>query len=191
MDDMDSTLDFAIDEINREQDRCDLLEAELEAAEKKVVEQNKELLNLRFWANLESDKINECINSDSIYYLQRAEAAEKRLERYEKLDATGFHQKTHQWVKLEDLASDLGRRAEAAEKRVEEERLIGMKWFDEFTATGAQLDEAKQRVAELEDGLMLLLDGLDSNYDERCGLTNKEWEQRISEARRTLSTLDK
>ena len=46
---------------------------------------------------------------------------------------------------------------------------------------------AEKRVAELEDGLMSLLDGLDSNYDERCGLTSKEWEQRIKEARATLN----
>ena len=46
---------------------------------------------------------------------------------------------------------------------------------------------AEKRVAELEDALMSLLDGLDSNYDERCGLTNKEWEQRISEARTVLN----
>ena len=62
---------------------------------------------------------------------------------------------------------------------------------DYWNLLEAKLVVAEKRAAELEDGLMLLLDGLDSNYDERCGLTNKEWEQRISEARRTLSTLDK
>ena len=38
------------------------------------------------------------------------------------------------------------------------------------------------RRAELEEALASLLDGLDSNYDERCGLTGKEWEQRIFDA---------
>ena len=51
----------------------------------------------------------------------------------------------------------------------------------------AQLEAAEKRVAELEDVVIGLLDGLDSNYDERCGLTGKEWEQRIIEARRTLN----
>ena len=75
----------------------------------------------------------------------------------------------------------------AAEKRVAElEELLS----DRETDLGYEYDRANymdKRGTELEEALASLLDGLDSNYDERCGLTNKEWEQRISEARTVLN----
>ena len=40
--------------------------------------------------------------------------------------------------------------------------------------------------AALEEALLGLLDGLDSNYDERCGLTNDQWQKRIKDARLIL-----
>ena len=40
-------IDFAIDEINREQDRWNLLETQLEAAEQRVAELEKELEEIR------------------------------------------------------------------------------------------------------------------------------------------------
>ena len=47
-------------------------------------------------------------------------------------------------------------------------------------------DEYETRIDELEDALCDLLDGLDSNTDEAGGLTEKEWEKRISDARAIL-----
>ena len=54
-------------------------------------------------------------------------------------------------------------------------------------AAFVRIDKLKLDREELEEAIALLLDGLDSNYDERCGLTNKEWERRILEARHILS----
>ena len=73
-------------------------------------------------------------------------------------------------------------RMEAAEKQVAElEEMLSDRTQDvEFEYANAK--GAEQRVVELEEALSLLLDGLDSNYDERCGLTGKEWEQRIFDA---------
>ena len=39
---------------------------------------------------------------------------------------------------------------------------------------------------DLRDALVDLLDGLDSNRDERCGLTDAEWQVRIRNARKVL-----
>ena len=50
----------------------------------------------------------------------------------------------------------------------------------------AAAPEMKKRVEELEDTLDRLLDGLEANYDERCGLTSDEWEQRINDAHKVL-----
>ena len=66
----------------------------------------------------------------------------------------------------QDYCNLLEAKLEAAEKRVEEERLVGMKWFDELTATGAQLDEAKQRVAELEEALNTAHKNISAYYDQ-------------------------
>jgi hypothetical protein len=45
-------------------------------------------------------------------------------------------------------------------------------------------EEAVGRIQELEEALYGLLDGLDANHDERCGLTQEQWDKRIKEARR-------
>ena len=40
---------------------------------------------------------------------------------------------------------------------------------------------------DLYEAIIGLLDGLDSNSDERCGLKQEEWEKRIQKARKALS----
>jgi len=51
------------------------------------------------------------------------------------------------------------------------------------------LDENKQveRIGELEDIIIDLLDGLDANSDDRCGLSEEVWERRIATARDALA----
>lgn len=47
-----------------------------------------------------------------------------------------------------------------------------------------QLARAQQaRIDELADALDSLLDGLDANYDERCGLTSQQWNARVRAVR--------
>ena len=122
-------IDFAIDEINREQDRWNLLEAELEAAEKRVAELENDPTSEWRAACLEREHFND--------------ALKKRVAELEEL--------------LSDRETDLGYEYDRAN------------YMD-------------KRGTELEEALASLLDGLDSNYDERCGLTGKEWEQRIFDA---------
>jgi hypothetical protein len=44
-------------------------------------------------------------------------------------------------------------------------------------------------VARLAEALEGMLDGLDANVDERCGLTNQQWDKRLSQARKVLDEL--
>jgi hypothetical protein len=41
--------------------------------------------------------------------------------------------------------------------------------------------------SDLLEALNEILDGLDANYDERLGLTNQQWEQRIKNARQAIA----
>ena len=112
---------------------------------------------------------------------QRKERKEL-MEMYNKMIRSFVEQRSHRY---------------AAEKRVAdlEDKLKAevVRWQNAvFTSDaipyeyGPRALKAERRVAELLDALVSILDGLDSNYDERCGLTNKEWEQRISETRAVL-----
>jgi len=51
----------------------------------------------------------------------------------------------------------------------------------------AKLNAVEDQNADLLEALRDLLDGLDSNYDERLGLTNDQWEQRIKYARQAIA----
>ena len=62
---------------------------------------------------------------------------------------------------------------EAAKKRVEEERLIGMSWFDDFTALGAQMEDSKKRVKELVESNMVLTLRLQELEDWLSNALNK------------------
>ncbi len=61
---------------------------------------------------------------------------------------------------------------------------IYVKAVVELDADIARLTEANRVMREALDGL---LDGLDANVDERSGLTNEQWEQRIAFARAALA----
>ncbi len=50
----------------------------------------------------------------------------------------------------------------------------------------AKVNKTNEQNAKLEDVLLGLIDGLDANYDERCGLTNDQWQERIKAARLAL-----
>jgi hypothetical protein len=54
-----------------------------------------------------------------------------------------------------------------------------------------EIGKLKSDNIQLKEALRGLLDGLDSNYDERCGLTNEEWNERIKDARLALSKYNK
>lgn len=58
-------------------------------------------------------------------------------------------------------------------------------------AVAAELRRQGQRIEKLETAIEGLLDGLDSNGDpDRCGLSESQWEQRITQARATLKDDD-
>ena len=56
----------------------------------------------------------------------------------------------------------------------------------EFMLLEAENERLTRENEKLTEALHSLLDGLDSNYDERCGLTNDQWEERIKAARHVL-----
>ena len=94
-----------------------------------------ELINEKGWSKAQYDercKIQSALEAAIV----RAEAAEHQVDVYQK-----------------EMVIQLNR-AEAAEKRVEEERIAGMKWFDDFTYTGAKLEDAEKRVAVLRAQLV-------------------------------------
>ena len=76
-------------------------------------------------------------------------------------------------------------RADAASWRQQNEMQV-----DNVLRLGAERDAALSRVEELRAALDSLLDGLDSNADERCGLTQGEWDQRVRAVRALLARTD-
>jgi hypothetical protein len=61
----------------------------------------------------------------------------------------------------------------------------GVSNIDVSTIPGI-LVAASERIEELEAELDRLLDGLDANSDDRCGLTQGEWDERVASAKHTL-----
>jgi hypothetical protein len=63
-------------------------------------------------------------------------------------------------------------------------------WEVDYYAEILDLRQENQRLREriilLGCAIEDLLDGLDSNYDERCGLSSREWDERIANARQIL-----
>jgi hypothetical protein len=54
-------------------------------------------------------------------------------------------------------------------------------------AHNAALAAEQERVKVLVEALEGLIDGLDANGDERCGLSDEQWRKRIKEARAALA----
>jgi arginyl-tRNA synthetase len=77
-------------------------------------------------------------------------------------------------------------RAEKAEAEANDERINAEEWYLKAQELGAELSACKERMMELEEVLAGLLDGLDANGDERCGLLQSEWDKRVMVARQTL-----
>ena len=63
--------------------------------------------------------------------------------------------------------------------------------LDDFHFVVMEKNELKQRIARLEYALIGLLDVIDSKYDERCGLTYKQWKERIKDAKQALARVGK
>ncbi len=57
-------------------------------------------------------------------------------------------------------------------------------------ALEAEIADLQANVANLRAALYGLLDSLDAFYDERCGSSNDQWEQRIRYARSILEDQD-
>ena len=115
--------------------------------------------------------------------IARAEVAEKRVAELES-NLNAANERASRWeAAWEDIW-------DYAERKINQALLFYDKYRQEKKRV-AELEkwivQELDRRAELEEALASLIDGLDSNYDERCGLTNKEWEQRISEARTALN----
>jgi hypothetical protein len=54
--------------------------------------------------------------------------------------------------------------------------------LDRIAALEAENAELKRQLTEAREAVGDLLDGLDANTDERCGLTPKQWVDRIARA---------
>ena len=110
--------------------------------------------------------------------IARAEAAEKKVAELES-NLNAANERASRWeAAWEDIW-------DYAERKINQALLFYNKYRQEKKRV-AELEkwivQELDRRAELEEALASLLDGLDSNYDERCGLTGKEWEQRIFDA---------
>ena len=53
-------------------------------------------------------------------------------------------------------------------------------------ALEAEVADLEAKFANLRGAMYGLMDGLDANYEDRCGLSNDQWEQRIRFARSIL-----
>ena len=54
----------------------------------------------------------------------------------------------------------------------------------------AEVADLEAKVANVRGAQYGLLDGLDANYEERCGLSNDQWEKRIQFVRSILEDQD-
>ena len=95
---------------------------------------------------------------------------------------------------LDDAATALAEQAEEIGRLTRQRDLAARAIHDDIDYENEVEVEAaalRRQLAEAQEVVDGLLDGLDANCDERCGLTNAGWEKRIARARQWLASTEK